>query len=299
MADLSNRAMLVNLTIKFCTFAKHDKRVSRQVAVDNGSDVQLGRFYKDLLVRKENNPLDKLQSIAGMARNTHYSLTLPWLDNGARICAAELYFKYGEKMRPHQDDWAEQFAKFKEQYPTMIEQAKRSLNGLFDPNEYPSLDKVDSKFFFGYSFFPLPMADDFRVKLRNGEEDSIKRSIEANLEQTLETAATDVYQRVQKVVSHVVEGLSKYQQAIDEGVEDRRAGRFSDSLVEHVEELVDVLPKFNSVINNQELTQLQKDMKKQLCRYSAQDLRDDDSARKQVMSAADEILKKMGVYIGA
>ncbi|MGI8552470.1 MAG: hypothetical protein ACR2PL_17030, partial [Dehalococcoidia bacterium] len=89
---------------------------------------------------------------------------------------------------------------------------------------------------------------------------------------------------------HMVERLWSYR-VTAEGVN----GKFHDTLVENVRELVDLLPTLN-VTGNTTMAELSERMKAELCRYSAQTLRDSTSARERTAAAAEDILHHIEAF---
>ncbi|MDE3075896.1 MAG: hypothetical protein KGJ86_10755, partial [Chloroflexota bacterium] len=153
MTSITERAMLVDLTIKQWTAAKHDRKVSQEVAQLHDSDASMGRYHKLLIGREA---LERLRQIATAAGQEHRRRTLPWLDNGARILSAEGYFGYTEVMRRFEGEWEAAVDSFAREYPTYIDEGRRRLNGLFRPEDYPSAHCIRDRFSFGYNVFPLP-----------------------------------------------------------------------------------------------------------------------------------------------
>jgi len=288
MTNISTRAMLVDLSIKQWAAAKHDKKVSREVADNHGNDVAMGRFNKQLLGK---GALETIKKIAGAARTEHYKRTLPWSEDGARILSSTGYFDYSQKMREFQYEWENAVRDFEHDYPQFVSEARARLNGLFNDTDYPSVGAIADKFAFGYNVFPLPSANDFRVDLGNSETERIKRDLQTQLDATLDKAMEDVWGRMRDVVSHMCERLRAYNVDAN-GV----SNPFRDSLVQNVRDLVELLPSLN-VTNNGNIADFSERINRELTKYSAESLRVSDHARNEVASAAETILKQMGDFI--
>src|SRR5262245_3123949 len=94
---VSQNAMLVNDTITTFTASKHDKKITHDVAQAHNTVDVVGRYNKNLL------PIDapsykKALSECNAARGDHYTHTLPWNDDGARILPATNYLEYTQRM---------------------------------------------------------------------------------------------------------------------------------------------------------------------------------------------------------
>ena len=88
---LSERAMLVSLSVSIWSARKHDVRISDKVAAEHGADRSMGRYAKHLI------PRDLLAAVtaANTALREHHNLnTLAWGDDGTRILPAANYLGY-------------------------------------------------------------------------------------------------------------------------------------------------------------------------------------------------------------
>src|SRR5574343_976798 len=165
---LSEKALLVRLSISQWTARKHDKRVTAEVARNHNTAADVGRYNKRLV---GDRAIKAVAKVANAARTDHYYHTLPWLDDGARILPSKNYIKYCEVMRSHKAEFDAVADQFSADYPQLREQAERDLNGLFDINDYPPTWEIRNKFGFELGFLPLPETTDFRVILQAEEMD--------------------------------------------------------------------------------------------------------------------------------
>src|SRR5581483_11081703 len=287
MTSITERAMLVDLTIKQWTAAKHDRKVSHEVAELHGSDASMGRYHKLLIGREA---LEQLRQIATAAGQEHRRRTLPWLDNGARILGADGYFAYSEAMRGFESQWEPALDTFVRDYPAYMDEARQKLNGLYRADDYPPAHCVRDRFSFGYNVFPLPSQDDFRVQLGDAETARVQASIEDQVNQALDAAMKDVWVRIRDVVGHMAERLRTYTVSAD-GV----SGAFRDSLVQNVRDLVDILPSLN-LRSNPAIAEFTEQMKAELCAYSPQTLRSSKCARERTAAAAEDILSRVRAF---
>ena len=94
---ITERAMLAAVHISIWTAVKHDRKISRDVANQNGAHQGAGRYNKQLLRGAEK--LDELRTLAGQVRQYFYKITLPWSDEGFRLLPSNLYFDLTARMR--------------------------------------------------------------------------------------------------------------------------------------------------------------------------------------------------------
>jgi hypothetical protein len=287
--SITTRAMLVSLNIQQWMGSKHDKKVSEEVAVAHQSDVSMGRFQK-LLVAKE--ALEKLRGITSAARHEHYSRTLPWQDGGARILSSKGYFDYAEKMRDYSAQWDAAVAEFVREYPNMVQDARRRLNGLFKDEDYPTVQRMRRKFSFQFNVLPMPSAKDFRVELGDEETARVRSEIEQSVNESIRAAMANVWARLHEVVARMKERLSAYSVAQNGTI----SHAFRDSIVGNIRELLDTLPTLN-ITEDDNLKQLAQRVEQELCTHTPDELRESEAARKQTAQAAEQILSSMEAYL--
>lgn len=227
MKNLTEKALLINLTIRQWTARKYDRKVTDEVNhTHNTSDA--GRFNKVLIAK---NHLEAIGKIAGRARQFHYDNTLPWSDNGERMLPATNYMEYVSKLGELKNEFETELNKFAAEYPSMIEEAKKNLNGLFNQSDYPN--DIRDRFEIKTSFMPMPDVQDFRVELSEVEMNLIRKNVEVEINDRFSNAQCDIYDRITDQLKKMHERL------IDANT------TFRDSLFENVIALVDLLPRLN------------------------------------------------------
>ncbi len=204
---ITERAMLAAVHISIWTAIKHDRKVSRDVAQQHGAHEGAGRYNKQLLGKAER--LELLRSLSGQIRQYFYKITLPWSDEGFRLLPAHFYFELITKMREFEQSFTQQVEEFLAVYPCYIEQVRPALNGLFREEDYPSAEKLRSKFGVRVEVLPIPSGEDFRVTLSEEEQARVAREIDENVRQSLKRGTEDLWVRLKDVVSHMVERLKE------------------------------------------------------------------------------------------
>ncbi len=282
MARINEKARLATLSISQWRATKHDQRVTEEAGANHGTTPDWGRYSKFLVDRDE---VKAIAQIANEARSYHCSHTLPWDDNGTRILTAAMFPEYTAAIQGFVGRFKDAVEKFVDAYPAIVRTSQMKLNGLFDENDYPTVERLRKKFGFDVKFFPLPDKEDFRVRLSEDEVIEIQRNIEENTQAVITGAIKDLHLRLHEVISRMVERLS-----------DKEAV-FRDSLVGNVANLCALLPKLN-LTNDPQLDQLTKEVEEKLTKYDPETLRKDDQARKDTADKADEILKKIQEVVG-
>jgi len=287
---LATKAVLASLNISLWTARKYDKKISEDTNQRHNAEKDAGRYNK-LLIAK--NRVDTMLKKAVNTRAFHYEITQPWLDAGPRLLATANYMKHADAIRKDKmefDALADQFAL---DYPAMVEEAKKRLNGMFDANDYPSPASIRSRFSFDIKYLPCPDSSDFRVSLSKEIMEEMKSDVETRLQDALENAMRDARDRVIKIVGHMAEKLTAYKPGA-EGI--RAEGTFHDSLVQNVRDLADLLPSFN-LTGDKKFTKIIDRITKQLCEVEAKELRENEAERLNVAKQAASILAEVEKFM--
>lgn len=275
MKNLTEKALLVYLSISQWSAHKYDKKVTSEVNHKHNT-TDAGRFNKVLIAKDH---LKAIQQIASKARDFHYENTLPWSDNGDRVLPSTNYFEYVAKLRELKAEFEEKVNAFVMNYPSLVEEAKTKLNGLFNANDYPRLDLIKDKFDFKSSFMPLATEDDFRVQLGEDEVKDLKNNIQSEINQRLNEAVQDIFNRVKAQLEHMHERLSD------------KDAVFRDSLFTNMSDLVKLLPRLN-ITNDSAINALVEDLKS-LC-VDPEAVRHSAHLRSAKANEVNSILKNMG-----
>lgn len=282
--SLSEKAVLVSLSVSTWTARKLDKRVSSEVAANHAARQDAGRYNK-LLVAED--AIRRVQQAARQARDTHYKLTLPWLDNGQRILTNRAYMDYMAQMREERGNFERAVSDFLSQYPQLVVAAQQRLGTMYRAEDYPDAGEIAGKFGMEFNVTPVPDSRDFRVALSDTEAERIRTDLEERVQQATSAAARDAWDRLHEVIGNVVERLS-----------DPKA-IFRDSLIGNVAELVNILPMLN-LNDDPELERLRREAERKIVSLDPADLRQDKAARQAAARDAKGILDAMaGMYEAA
>jgi hypothetical protein len=279
---ITERAMLAAVHISIWTAVKHDRKVSRDVANQHGAHESAGRYNKQLLRGAER--LDALRTLAGQIRQHFYKITPPWSDEGYRLLPAHFYFELTTQMREFERAFSQSVDEFLAVYPSYIAQVRPELNGLFREEDYPSAEKLRTKFGVKLEVLPIPSGEDFRVSLSEEEQARVAREIDERVRESLKRGSKDLWVRLTDVVTHMVDKLNEPE------------SRFHASLVTNVLDLVDLLPRLN-VNEDEELSRFAAEIKDRLCNFSAHDLKTNEILRAATAADAAQILSQMDAVL--
>lgn len=286
--SIADRAMLVNLTIKQWSARVSDEKAAAEVTTAHNADASLGRFTKQLVSK---GGLKRVQKAATAARQEHYKRTLPWSDDGSRILSNVGYFDYCKAMHGHEMEWDAALDELFSSYDQLRAEGLRRLNGLGNPDDYPTSQELRNKYAMGYNVVQIPAAFDFRVELGEDACRAINAQVEARAEATIQAAMRDMAERVKEAVAHMAERLRAYTKTADAKTE----GTFRDSLVENIQELAALLPALN-ITGDPKLAAILADLNN-LTQFTPAELRISQWKREQVADTAEEILEAVSEFL--
>jgi hypothetical protein len=280
-ATLQSSAMLCELGFSVWTARKLDKRASDEVTAANHAETGMANVNKRLLACDE---LTAIQKFAANARSSHYAMTLPWSDSGLRLLPTSKYFDYNKSMTALRDEFFNLVDKFLARYEWLINETQLKLGDMYDPNEYPSLDKVRAKFGCRINYIPLPESGDFRVDIGTQGASELQSQYEAFYSAQLERAMSDIWSRAYEVLSRMSERLD-YADGDQKKV-------FRDTLVSNVIDLVDMMETMN-ITGDPNMQLQQRRLKNALQGITPEALREDGYLRRETKRAVDEAIKAL------
>jgi hypothetical protein len=280
--SLLNKAMKAKLTIGAWPAFTKDFKATKKTHQDFGASSDAGSYNKRLIAK---SAMDKVNSTVSRLRTKHFQLTMPWGDDGWRLLPSEVYLEYTQTMRQLRTEFETAVAEFLLNYPALQAAAQQRLGRMYDADDYPSVDKLRSRFHFSMKIDPIESAGDFRVELSETEVLKIKAEIERRSREREANAMKDLWDRLYEVIERMSERLSD---------EDKK---FRDSLVKNILNLTDLLPKMN-VTGDQELNDLADQAREKLCTYTPTELRSNKQARKETADAAKQLMDTMDAMAG-
>ena len=278
-------AFIVRVSAGVWTARKMDKAATKQAREAAGAGVKAGvKVYKSVIAA---DALDKIESIAGAARNDHRKRTVPWTYEGAGAITAEGYAPYKAAMAKFQTEFEVAVRHFLSVYEVERTNAREYLQGMFNETDYPTVGALREKFYFTTHAEPLPQAAHFApVGLPPETVSEIRQDIVRSNTTALQNANATAWERVTDKITKLKEGLAAYKPAVGKG--GKSEGTFRDSLVNNIKELVGMIPSIN-VANDPDLKVIGRRLLV-LTAYSAQDLRDSDALRNEVVKNATTLL---------
>ena len=146
--SISSAAMIVDFNASVWTARKKDNKASDDVTSMNAADKGVANVTKNLL--GECDELRAIQKFAANVRNIHYSMTMPWSDNGSRLLTTQQYFKYNEVMTDLQQEFYRLVGELLDVYEWRVIKAQDKLGTMFNRDEYPTRDSPTGQVWVSY-----------------------------------------------------------------------------------------------------------------------------------------------------
>jgi hypothetical protein len=278
--NLSDRALLVQLSISQWTARKYDKKVTQDVASSHGVSTSAGRYNKVLLPM--NDLLDRVHKKSTLIRTKFYENTLPWGIEGTMMLPSANYLKFVTEFRKEKGEWQYLVDDFERHYPQLKLDAQRLLNGMYNDADYPSEGEIGRKFKMDMAIFPVP-ATDFRVSIASDELTRIQQDVEARVKDAQQQAMQEVWTRLYDRVKNMAEKLA-----------DPKA-IFRDTLVDNLRDQCDMLTRLNFT-DDPNLEALRSEVEANLLKHPDA-LRNDPDLRRDKAAEAKAIMDKMSVFM--
>jgi hypothetical protein len=278
--NLSDRCLLVQLSISQWTARKYDKKATRQVADANGTTMDAGRYNKALLPM--NDLLDNVHKKSTFIRGRFYEATLPWGIDGTQMLPTANYLAFMADFRQQRDEWSQLVRQFVHNYDQLQQNARRILGSLYNAADYPSANDIHNKFNMDLAVFPVPTTD-FRVSIGSDELTRIQHDVERRVKDAQHTAMQEVWQRLYDRVKHMAEKLA-----------DPKA-IFRDSLVENARDICALLPRLNFA-DDPNLEALRQQVEATLIKHPDA-LRHNPVLRQDTAAQAKQIMDSMSVFM--
>lgn len=289
-STLATRAMIVSLSISQWSGRRLDREITDEVNSQHNAAADAGRYNK-LLLPKE--ALDPIVKVVSETRTEFLKRTLPWIDNGGRIMAADAYMAHMSWLNGQRRKFDAAVDEFIRAYPGHVQSARVRLNGMFKDEDYPTIDQLRGKFSMACTVLPVPTSDDFRVSMSEAQAAHIRADIERQVSDATTAAVKDIYRRVADVTERMVDRLNAYKPASKKG--ERSEGVFRDSLVENVRDLIAILPALN-ITGDPALTAMAAKLQP-LAEWDASVLREDAGKRRDVAATAEQILAQVSDFL--
>jgi hypothetical protein len=283
MNILSKKAVLVVLSVGGWNARRYDERAADVIHDHFHASRDAGKYTKHLIDTRD--PVwTAITKARSELRDYHYAHTLPWVHKGAHLLPTAKYLDYNSEIARLRQAYLDAAEEFLASYERLKAHARKTRNGLYREEDYPTKAELRRKFYAEVSYMPVPDSGHVVVDLTNAEVERIKRDTEAMVEQAVAQAQAEVWARLMEPVRHMAEALADPER------------RFHDSLVENVRAIVKLAPSLN-LTGDRKLDEMIAEVKKHLTKASPDTLRNDPDKRAENAKKAAELAAKMAALM--
>lgn len=280
--SISSSAMLVEINRRRWNGYAQNKEATENLKAQYNAGRKSARVNQTLLIKE---PLfDQVNTLYGCLSTTLYHCTMPWLDRGPRLLTTPMFFEFNKQVTAIINE-IENVAlpAFFAEYPNMINRAGSSdrLGALFVPEHYPDVETLKSNYSITLKYAPVPDAGDFRVDVGQEALSMLRSSYEEYYQTQLKSAYADVWQRTYEALTNMSKRL--------EG--EKKQGRFCESLVTNIEDMIELLDKFN-ITGDETMRRAKARIEQTMRGVTIDGLKEDDSYRLDTKRKVDQLLKE-------
>lgn len=287
---IQKNAIVVTLSVGKWNTTRFDKRITDETNKAHSASDDAGRYNKRLASKECLDPFVKLE---GEARKFVYKNTIPWGENRQYLLNAAGFMEFKQEMFNFQQRYLNLVPDLLDKWDDILAQAKRDLNGMFNPADYPTRTELEGKFYFKVNYEPVP-ENHWAVGMSQEETDYLTHSMEREFETRQQEAMRSIWERIKEQLLHMKDRLTATRKDAKTGEE--KPAKLFDSLFGNMKELVDVLPNLNimkdATIDEacQDLSVLLADSDKVKDNWTV------DSVRHQKAGQVDDVMNKFSAF---
>jgi hypothetical protein len=232
-----------------------------------------------------------LSNFIAQTRVLFHKQTLVWDEEGGRRAQTKAnYFSFIATMTAKQSEFWMLFDDFEIAYPQAVQEDRKSLNGLFNPADYPVSSRLREHFGFKVEFEEVPTGAELKFGL---DKEYISGEINKLVAERVQNAQRDIYEKIQETVGALAEKVRASIESVKDTGKDTT--RWHDSLMENLEDMADLVPKLN-FMNDKHLDVLAENIKG-LTKYNAQQIKNNEGLKRDVLAEAQSILNSIDNFI--
>ena len=284
--SLGKKALLVKVTVHRGQLSVKDKKAQHELAERHNADSEMINVKKRKFLREDTKPLEK--AINKVVPTFHY-YTLPFQDGGWRLVTVDVLPKLEEELRKINNEIEEALSEMSIKYEEMLNNARRNLNTMFDPQEYKEFAVFKSKFSIETFYNPVPESGDVRVEADRDTIDSLKKQIEQQKDNAVKAAMSELWERTIFNINRLKDRLEAYKEAVEK---EERKPRMTKAVVEHIQDLIKMLPSMN-ITNDPKLEQVRQKLESEFADITIEHLKNDEAVRENSINVVNGILKNI------
>ena len=283
--NIDTCALLVELNVSQWTARKLDRSTTDELVSNKHAQAKgAARVNKNLFAGR--SELEVVGQHVTETRSFVYDNTLPWSDSGIRLLPSTKFMEFNTKLQQAEDKFYGLVTEFVTVYPSLITAQAMALGDMFNRNDYPAPNDIEHRFSFNVNYMPVPASGDFRVDIGNDAQEELRKKLSSLADERVDHAMKDIKSRLLEHLKRMSDRLS-----VDMVAGEAKPRKFHDSLLDGAHDLCDLASSLN-IINDPQLEDARKALKKAIGNIDVKDLRKDVGARTDVKTQVDDILSK-------
>lgn len=286
-ASVREVALLADVTIAVWSGERTDASIMEEAKRNAGATGNVGRAIKNLMAGADTR-LKECRSAFSAMRQTHYSLTLPYVSDpnaqrlrGPRLLPNALFMPYLDAMGAKRREANAALDKFCDGYDEDKAAAQANLGTLAD-SVYPTVEQVRSLFRAEFEFSPIPAGADF-VNL----PDVILKKLSGTLADRQAAALASAMRGMWETARERVEHLAAVMADPDK--------TFKESTVEQAHDLAKLLPGW-AIDGDPRAHEAAADIHGMLDGVTAKLIRKDGAVRAEIADRARALVAKFNEW---
>jgi len=204
MAQLRDAAVLVHLRCTAWSTLRRARILEGEIASEHQAHPDAIRAQKRLLATPV---VTEIRSLLTRLRETHYRLTLPWMDDGRRLLPLRFHTRHIQAIQEAEGELGELREQLRNEYETLLALDRARLGTLFYRKDYPEPGKLAAAFSIDCRLEPVPTAADLRIDLPEEEIARLRVQIEEQQQLALSAATTHLWSELRAALKPFVERL--------------------------------------------------------------------------------------------
>jgi hypothetical protein len=287
LISLTTSAVLISVDVNVWSATKQDRGISNEVTTAKNADENAGRYVKNLLANhsKHKAVVNYRQTIYNWLQRKTYA----WNNSQQLLPSIDLP-KFKQEYNEHELVFYKLIDDFIVSYDSIVSDMAFKQGDMFNRNDYPTAEKVRSKFGINLYVSEVPMGD-FRCNIATDIADDLFYTYSKQTENIINSIQS---QQAERFIE-VMESISHCCGVDDLGNDKIKKRKIYEGTIQKAKDYCESFKGFN-LSNNAELEKARASLEKALHGVSAEDIRESDAIRSRVKDGVDDILSKFGSF---
>lgn len=282
MTDLSNKAMMVILNIRFFNGHKTDKDLSIDIEVDKDAEHGTLSVIKRVIPPQH---LFSLRRCRAFTISEHNQMTMPGFHRGERLLTNKMFFRYSTIIGGLSDTFKKLANEFADAYPAILQEAPRRLGKSYKPSDFPPISAIPDMFSIKTRYSPVPNIKDWRNDQVDQETlEKLKKEAEENTIEMFRHAQKDMCDKVEEVLQRLARHIEDF--------DENPRKKLTIDLFDALKEIGDLIPMMN-IADDPAIAKIGEAIKNEIAPIQPERIRQDANLRNKIKNLSIKLMKEM------